>query len=240
MLCQQILGFRRTTPVNSPHSSPNASRRSPTSYHIGALERHSRRDRNGDIDSGVYSANSSRDGTPVRGHHVAGEGAHPTAPVQATSRPRNQNKVVGSHSSPRHRYSGSVGSGLEQNGLHSAKRNSFGGMSDGKPRSRIDPASLNLVSKAIEHSPEFTRKGGSPKRIINANDEWSSRQVVKKSSERPVSPNPDILVGMNGESKSMPRGRNKILSLYPTLGTDSALGSPEDIKLVSRYQYLEM
>ena len=116
-----------------------------------------------------------------------------------------------------------------------------------KRRSGIDPASLNLVSKAIEHSPEAIRRGGSPRSgsprrggigTHNTVNEWSSRRpVIKRSSseQRPLSPNPEIQVDREGggESKSLPRGRNKIRSASPSRGTDSPLGSPQDIKLVS-------
>lgn len=248
MPCWQVLGLLRTTPNSSPQSSPVASRRSPNSYRVSGPDRHPRRDRNGEIDSGVYSANSSRDGTPVRGHHAAGEGAAPPSGlgVEEIPRIRTRSRVVSGHSSPKHRSLGSI-SGLEENGLHSSKRDSFsdeGVEGTYKHRSGIDPASLNLVSKAIEHSPEAKRRGGSPRsasprRVIGSVNEWSSRRPVIKrsSSERPLSPpraNPEIQVGQSKESKSLPRGGNKIRSISPSQGTDSPLGTPQDIKLVSR------
>jgi hypothetical protein len=211
-------------------------------------EKRLHRDRNGDIDSGVYSENSSRDGTPIRGHLVAGEGTQQHAGLETTvggdaPRIRSRSKVVSSHSSPKRKSADSATLGvMEQNGLHGPKHNSFSdvGQSKYKSHSKIDPASLNLVSKAIEHSPEVLRKGSpkSPRRRISVkeSDEWSSRRVVKRSSsDKPVTPrnsNPNVLVGLDGGGKNSTQGETKVRSVQVA---DSSLNSPEDIKLVSPF-----
>lgn len=228
MLYQQRSGGVRTTPVSSPHSSPVSSRRSPSTYSVP------RRDKNGDIDSGVYSANSSRDGTPVRG------GQHAAGDAEVTIRTRS--KVV-SHS-PKHRSSSS-GNGADQNGIHCSKYNRFSEVGEGRYldttmlHGKIDPLSLGLISKPIEHaSPE--RRGGVKKHESATNGSGSydnsNLGVRRRSSDRPVSPSrnkPGIKLKVSErETKSLPRGRNEVRSVSPSPGTDSALGSPEDIKLV--------
>lgn len=235
--CWQVSGGVRTSPVSSPQASPVASRRSPSSYRP---DRRLRRDKNaGDIDSGVYSANSSRDGTPVRGGHAAGDVVTPSGVRAVEVLPRTRSKAV-SHS-PKHRSSSS-GSGSEQNGVH-IKYNRYevgeGSYLDkSTSRSKIDLASLNLVSKSIEHSSPEQRRSAQ-KSSSNIGDPVggsgrSNLRVRRSSSDRPISPSRSKSVEqVERESKSLTRGGNKIRSLSPSPSSNSTLDSPEDIKLVS-------
>lgn len=94
MLCQQL---------GSPHASPTSTRRS---HNLRILsDRLDRRNRRGDksndrnMDSGVYSANSSRDGTPTRGQHT-GDGplSGPLSePADVTPTTRTGTPIRGQH-----------------------------------------------------------------------------------------------------------------------------------------------
>lgn len=236
------------SPRASPRASPTPSRRS-----IGmASERlASRRNKNSEynIDSGVYSASSSRDGTPVRGGQQAGEGsAHPPGGGSSETNVRLRTNVL-SHS-PKHRSRRSSSeqtrrSSSESNGVHGPRHMVLGERGEGvyldndmsTRISRIDPVALNLVSKSIEPSAEGWRPdsldvgGGSAGRT---NPRVMTRSLSEKPSSSTNGRNGDLLLegGNKREAKSLLQGRN-VRSVSPLLGHDSALASPEDVKLVS-------
>lgn len=244
VMCEVYCQVSGSSPVSSPHSSPVASRRSPNSYRVTVSDRHLRRERNGDKDSGVYSANSSRDGTPVRGTHTMGDVGPPAGGVGTTEViPRVRSRAVKGRSSPKHRPNSS-GNILEQNGVQGTKYNKFNEVGEGTlleksiSRGRIDPVSLNLVSKSIEPLPEHgEHRSGTQKSSSNGSDsaggsDWANLRVKRSSSDRPRSPGRKT--SAERESKSLSRGGNKIRAVSPSRGADCALDSPGDIKLVSK------
>ena len=106
------------------------------------------------------------------------------------------------------------------------------------PRSRIDPNALNLVAKTVEPKDLTVSKPGRP-----SSDEYSlelskeRRMVKRSSSDKPFTPVASSKSSEHldkRESKSLPRGGNDVRPVSPLLigGRDSALSSPEDIKLV--------
>ena len=199
----------------------------------------------------MYSDNSSRDVTPVRGH-PAGEGGHPTTSADVNPRPRAK-----AHSSPRHKAH------FDQNGSkHNIPLSEMGEgviLDDAMTRNRIGPVSLNLVSKSIDHFPEDsrndstehrtkvdsehrTRRTPQPSSSSNSNTR-PAQPTRRKSSELPTSASSSDMATEEHkrESKSLPRGNHDVRSVSPASpspvpvaplpGRDSAR-SPEDIKLV--------
>ena len=142
-------------------------------------------------------------------------------------------------SSPSHRSNSS------ENGLHRHEKGEGTLLDDNT--SRIDPNSLNLVAKTIEPSGTPSARLGYPVRSARpSSDEYAleqskeRRMVKRSSSDKPLpatnSKSSEHLDLNKRESKSLPRGGNEIRPVSPLLlsGRDSALSSPEDIKLVSR------
>ena len=262
-----------STSTTSPQFSPNATRRnpissqghtssyrtptsssrgrSPNSYTISAssldssrYSHRSNRSTDHNIDSGVYSANSSRDGTPVGGGGGGGgggqDGLHTPTSDLAVLPPRSRSKVL-LNSSPKRNNS------TDQNGLlHRHNKGEGVYLDDHSRRSRINPNSLNLVAKTIEpHNGVSSEKPSRPSSDEYALEQSKERRQMKRSaSEKPFSSSSsksnenldgEHLDLSKRESKSLPRGGNEIRPVSPLLltGRDSATRSPEDIKLVS-------
>lgn len=245
-------------PRVSPRSSPILSRRTPTSYTITAPERPIRRNRNGNnrngeqnIDSGVYSASSSRDSTPVRGQqqHSLGD---PLSLQRGNSEVllRNKIKILTQQSSPKHKYPS------EHNGVSHLEKgegvylDSHANSKDRSPNLRkIDMLSLNLVSKPIDHDADYTsRENRLRKCVSSSNGQSESEEKLRRSpnmirrhsSDKPISNmSNDQMESRKRETKSMPRGRNEIRPVSPSItalmrdSTASPDNSPEDFKLVS-------
>ena len=219
-----------------------------------ASEKHSRRHKNGDynIDSGVYSASSSRDGTPVRGGGggggAGGSGQQGVVLVVGGS-PKHRSGQLSSSS-----FSSSTtsSSSSEHNGLPASTRLSqreekgegvyLDDTHHHQQNSRINPVSLNLVSKSIDHSPVRPPRsmyGGSM--VVGRNGEGETAEgkmprlspgvIRRSSSEKPLSslPSlPDKEQRNQRESKSVPRGENEVRSVSPLQDYS------QDIKLVRR------
>ena len=244
--------LRSSSPSRSPRGSPNL-RRGQNSYDVCAsAEKFSRRQKNGDykkngdhkIDSGIYSASSSCDVTPVRGpQQMLGEGG------MAVDRQKVAN------GSPKHR-SAQYPCSAEQNSLPGNRNGQYcekgeGVYLDDSPtRSRIDPVSLSLVSKSIDnckppqhlseppqHLPLNTSRSvtGLSSQARGAGVEVvvveASPRVKRSASERPgVRETEGKGGGLKRETKSMTHLRKD--DLRTPSPVQEELPSPQDVKLV--------
>ncbi len=228
---QSSITGRSTTPTSSPRNSPIPSRRSPNFYNVASSEHSKRNGHN--IDSGVYSASSSRDGTPVRNHH---EGPAPGGHYEAI---RGRTKVL---TSPKHRCSSSdlPGEGVLLDDEHTPHHRA-----GARQRIKINPMSLNLASKSISNSPVSQRRD-IQRRIHATNDPHSNDDIImiercSSEAQYPSSKHSDQPDVSKHEAMSLSHQKNGKRSISPSSSIGSRLGgtsSPEDIKLVSVVIYL--